>query len=140
MLQGRGPLRIAALVTRSPSVGPYRGDESQVALSSVLIAVVTRSGTKPTTDRAERNNLGRLHIAGRAQHRIDEVPVAIDRAIQVAPSALDREEVSSVYQLWPKRRPLPWRRLCNASPTTASSFASHRRMHSWLTVRIRATA
>ena len=35
--------------------------------------------------------LGRSHVTGRAQHRVDEVPVAIDRPIQVAPAALDLE-------------------------------------------------
>ena len=31
---------------------------------------------------------------GRAQHRVDEVPVAINRPIQAAPAALDLEVVS----------------------------------------------
>ncbi len=35
--------------------------------------------------------LGRSHVTGRAQHRVDEVPVAIDRPIQVAPATMDLE-------------------------------------------------
>ena len=33
----------------------------------------------------------RFHVTGRAQHRVDEIPVAIDRPIQVAPAAMDLE-------------------------------------------------
>ena len=33
--------------------------------------------------------LRRSHVAGLAQHRVNEVTVAIDRSIQVAPAALD---------------------------------------------------
>jgi hypothetical protein len=35
--------------------------------------------------------LGRSHVTGRAQHRVDEVPVSIGRPIQVAPAAMDLE-------------------------------------------------
>ena len=47
-----------------------------------------KAGNRPC--RAEEF-LSRCHIAGRAQHRVDEVPVAIDRPIQVAPAAMDLE-------------------------------------------------
>src|SRR5262249_36022872 len=63
------------------------------------------SGNRPY--RAEEP-LGRFHVAGRAQHRVDKVPIAID---------------SSAYHLWPELH--------------FSSFASHSRMHSWLTMKPR---
>ena len=45
-----------------------------------------KAGNRPC--RAEEP-LGRSHVTGLAQHRVDEVPVAIDRPIQVAPAAMD---------------------------------------------------
>ena len=33
----------------------------------------------------------RFHVTGRAQHCVDEIPVAIDRPVQVAPAAMDLE-------------------------------------------------
>src|SRR5215472_12210559 len=47
-----------------------------------------KAGNRPC--RAEEP-LGRSHVTGLAQHRVDEVPVAIDRPIQVAPAAMDLE-------------------------------------------------
>ena len=38
-----------------------------------------------------KESLGRLHVTGRAQHRVDQVPVAIDGPIQIAPLALNLE-------------------------------------------------
>src|SRR5215471_21365396 len=47
-----------------------------------------KAGNRPC--RAEEP-LSRSHVTGLAQHRVDEVPVAIDRPIQVAPAAMDLE-------------------------------------------------
>src|ERR1700722_2942068 len=48
---------------------------------------VVRSGTKPTTTVPSGRTSGRAYVTGRAQHRVDQVPVAIDRPKQTAPGA-----------------------------------------------------
>ncbi len=66
-----------------------RADRSRVGVMPVGCHPVRhKAGNRPC--RAEEP-LGRSHVTGRAQHRVDQVPVAIDRPIQVAPAAMDLE-------------------------------------------------
>jgi hypothetical protein len=59
---------------------------------------------------------------------------SIARPIQVAPVAVDLE-VGFVDVL----RPVPRRRLRNASPIMGRNFASHCQTHSWLAVKPRSS-
>jgi hypothetical protein len=66
-----------------------RADRARVRIMPVCCHPVRRiSDNRPC--RAEEP-LGRFHVTGPAQHRVDEVPVAIDRPIQVSPAAMDLE-------------------------------------------------
>ena len=66
-----------------------RADRARVRIMSVGCHPVRhKADNRPC--RAEEPP-SRFHVTGRAQHRVDEIPVAIDRPIQVAPVALDLE-------------------------------------------------
>jgi hypothetical protein len=78
--------------------------------------------------------VGRLNIVGRAQNRIDEIPVAIDRAIQVASSALDLEVGLVGLPVLARAASTTVASHAQRLALTGSSLASHRRMHLWLMV------
>jgi hypothetical protein len=66
-----------------------RADRARVGIMPISChAVRHKASNQPC--RAEEL-LVRSHVTGRAQHRVDEVPVAIDRPIQVAPAAIHLE-------------------------------------------------
>jgi hypothetical protein len=116
-------------------VAQRRADRSWVGIMPVGCHPVRhKAGNRPC--RAEEP-LGRSHVTGRAQHRVDEVPVAIDRPIQVAPAALDLEVGFVNIPALARAVSCAATPLSHASPITGSSFASHCRTHSWLTVNPR---
>ena len=112
-----------------------RADRARIGIMPIRRHPVRRKADNRPC-RAEEP-LGRSHVAGRTQHRVDEVAVAIDRPIQRAPAALDLQVgfISTPTLGRPASR--VWRRLRNASPIMGSNFASHRRTHSWLMVNPR---
>jgi hypothetical protein len=66
-----------------------RADRAWVGIMPVgCHAVRHKAGNRPC---GAEELLGCSHVTGRAQHRVDEVPVAIDRPIQVAPAAMNLE-------------------------------------------------
>jgi hypothetical protein len=75
-------------------VGPVADVAAQRGTNRAWIGVMPVRGHPvghKSDNRARRvkEPLGRSHITGFAQHRIDEVPGTVDRPIQVVPTALD---------------------------------------------------
>ena len=91
-----------------------RADRARVGTMPISCHAVPHKASNQLC-RAEQS-LGRSHGTGRAQHRVDEVPVAIDRPMQVAPAAMNLEvgfvDVPALARTDSMRR----LRLGNASP------------------------